>query len=156
MNVPPLAARLHRSLNVLSTWLRSPLLLLIRLYWGWSFFQTGLGKLRNLERTTAFFASLHIPAPQLNAIAAATVECGGGLLLLLGLATRPICVPLTGVMLVAYATADNEALRAIFTDTDKFTSASPFLFLYAVVILFAFGPGRLSLDAVVFKDDTRV
>ena len=36
--------------------LRSPFLLLIRLFWGWQFFMTGKGKLMNLDRTTEFFS----------------------------------------------------------------------------------------------------
>ena len=38
-------------------------LLVLRLTWGWQFFQTGLGKLRNIERVITFFTSLGIPAP---------------------------------------------------------------------------------------------
>jgi putative oxidoreductase len=60
-------------------------------------------------------------------------------------------VPLIGVMLVAYATAEREALHAIFSDTDKFVSATPFLFLLASVIVLAFGPGKLSLDYLFFR-----
>ena len=135
----------------LVSWLQSPLLLVIRLYWGWSFAQTGWGKLTNLERTAGFFESLHIPLPKLNAIAAGATECGGGVLLALGLFARPAAVPLIFTMLVAYATADKEALQSITSDPDKFTGAAPFLFLLASVIVLAFGPGRLSLDALLFR-----
>src|SRR5690348_2415855 len=71
-------------------YLQSPLLLAIRLYWGWQFFQTGKGKLMNLDRTAEFFQSLHIPMPRLNACLAGGTECIGGLLLLLGLGSRLI------------------------------------------------------------------
>ena len=57
------------------------LLLVIRLYWGWSFFLSGKGKLLNLEKTTAFFTELNLPLPKLNALMAGSAECGGGLLL---------------------------------------------------------------------------
>src|SRR5688572_27489614 len=119
--------------------LQAPLLLAIRLYWGWAFAQTGWGKLMNLERTTGFFASLELPAPKVNAIAAGTTECVGGVLLALGLFTRFVSPALIFVMLVAYITADREALFAIFNDAEKFTSAAPFLFLLATLIVFAFG-----------------
>lgn len=128
--------------------LRSPLLLLIRLYWGWQFAQTGWGKLMHLDRTTEFFASLGLPAPALNAIAAGSVEAAGGLLLLLGLGARPAALALTFTMGVAYATADREALQAIFTEPDKLFAAAPFLFLAASLLVLAFGPGAWSLDAV--------
>ena len=43
------------------------LLLVLRLTWGWQFFQTGLGKLRNIGRVITFFTSLGIPAPAASA-----------------------------------------------------------------------------------------
>ena len=127
--------------------LPSPLLLVLRLYWGWSFAQTGWGKLMHLDRTAGYFASLHIPLPKLNALMAGGTECVGGLLLLVGLGSRLITVPLIFVMAVAYATAEQEAAQAIFSDPDKFVTAAPFLFLLTVVLVFAFGPGKFSLDA---------
>ena len=127
--------------------LQSPLLLVIRLYWGLSFAQTGWGKLRHLDKTAEFFASIDIPLPKLNALAAGATEFLGGLLLALGLFARPATVPLIFTMIVAYATADGEALRAIFSEPDGFVTAAPFLFLLASLVVLAFGPGRLSLDA---------
>ena len=105
----------------------------------------------NLERTTKFFASLNLPFPKANAILAAATECGGGVLLLLGLFTRFVSPVLMFLLLVAYYTADREALFSIVSDTDKFTGAAPFLFLFATLIVFAFGPGKISLDALVRK-----
>jgi len=138
-------------LDRVASYLQSPLLLVIRLYWGWSFAQTGWGKLTHLEKATAFFESLSIPLPKLNAIAAGCAETGGGILLALGLFARPVCLPLIFIMILAYATADSEALHAITRDPDKFVTAVPFLFLYAAVIVLAFGPGRLSLDHLFRK-----
>jgi putative oxidoreductase len=135
----------------LAAWLQSPLLLVIRLYWGWSFAQTGWGKLTHLEKTAGFFESINIPLPKLNALLAGSTECFGGILLALGLFARPVTVPLIGTMLVAYATADHEALVAVTSDPDKFTGAAPFLFLFAALLVLAFGPGKLSLDAWFFR-----
>ena len=83
---------------------------------------------------------------------AGATECGGGVLLALGLFARPASIPLIFTMLVAYWTADREALMAITSDPDKFLSAAPFLFLLASVIVLAFGPGKLSLDALLGKN----
>ena len=138
-------------LDSVASWLQSPLLLVIRLYWGWAFAQSGWGKLHNLEKTAGFFESLNIPMPKVNAIAAGSVECFGGVLLALGLFARPVSIPLIFTMIIAYVTADNEALRAITSDPDKFVTAAPFLFLLASVIVLAFGPGKLSLDAIFFR-----
>src|SRR6185369_649034 len=82
-------------------YLRGPVLLMIRLYWGWQFFLAGKGKLGNLDQTAEFFAELSIPLPKLNAVMAASTECFGGLLLLLGLGSRLVGIPLTITMSVA-------------------------------------------------------
>jgi putative oxidoreductase len=76
-------------------------------------------------------------------------ECVGGLLLLLGLASRVISIPLTILLVVAYLTADLEIARNIFNNPDKFLAADEFLFLIAVVFVFAFGPGKFSIDWIV-------
>ena len=147
MNLRPV---LYKFVSVASVIL-SPLLLIIRLYWGWSFAQTGWGKLTHLEKTTGFFESLNIPMPKLNAVVAGCTECGGGILLALGLFARPVSVPLIFTMIIAYVTAETEALHAITSDPDKFVTAEPFLFLLAALIVLVFGPGKLSLDALFFR-----
>lgn len=147
MQLRPLLARLDAA----AVFLQSPLLLGIRLYWGWQFAQTGWGKLMNLDRTVGFFDSLGLPWPKVNAVLAGGTECVGGLLLALGLFARPASVPLIFTMLVAYWTADRDALNVIFTDPDQFVSAAPFLFLLASLVVLAFGPGKLSLDALLRK-----
>jgi putative oxidoreductase len=131
--------------------LRSPLLLIMRLYWGWSFFQTGKGKLMNLDQTAEFFGSLHIPLPKLNAALAGSTECFGGLLLLVGLASRLTALPLICTMIVAYLTAEIETVQNLFSDPDKFLAADPFLFLLTALLVLIFGPGAFSLDHLLAK-----
>jgi len=132
-----------------SSYLSHPFLLAVRLYWGWSFFQTGKGKLMTHDDVTAFFTTLGIPLPGLNAWMAGATECFGGLLLLAGIASRLTAIPLIITMIVAYLTADAEAVRNIFSEPDKFTGADPFLFLVASLIIFIFGPGAVSLDRLI-------
>jgi putative oxidoreductase len=154
MNTPGLIPRItdtYALLVRLASSLRSPLLLVLRLYWGWSFFQTGMGKLGNLGQTAEFFGTLGIPFPTLNAAMAGATECFGGLLLLVGLASRLVTLPLIITMIVAYLTADLEAVKGIFSDPDKFLEAAPFLFLLTCVIVFVFGPGAFSLDHLLGK-----
>jgi putative oxidoreductase len=148
MQLRPLFAKLDTAAD----FLQSPLLLGIRLYWGWQFAQTGWGKLMHLDRTAGYFESLDIPLPKINAVMAGGTECVGGVLLALGLWARPASVPLIFTMLVAYGTADREALNAIGSDPDKFVTAAPFLFLLASLIVLVFGPGKLSLDALLGKN----
>src|SRR5204863_8135942 len=78
--------------------LQAPLLLVMRLYWGWSFFVTGKGKLLNLDKTAEFFGGLGIPFPKFNAALAGSTECLGGLLLLVGLGSRLVSIPLAFMM----------------------------------------------------------
>lgn len=141
----------HERFQKGADYLQAPLLLVVRVYWGWQFAQTGWGKLMNLDRTAGYFESLGIPLPKVNAIMAGGTECLGGALLVAGLFSRVASVPLIATMLVAYATADREALMAIVSDPEKFTSAAPFLFLLAAVIVLAFGPGAFSLDRLLTK-----
>ncbi len=128
------------------TILQSLFLLIVRLYWGWQFFQTGKGKLMDLDKPTQFFQSLGIPFPHLQAMVCGITECLGGLLILVGLLSRLISIPLTILLTVAYLTADIDRAKAIFGDPDKFVTADEFLFLYTVLVVLLFGPGKLSLD----------
>ncbi|EFB41750.1 hypothetical protein pah_c022o019 [Parachlamydia acanthamoebae str. Hall's coccus] len=142
---------LRRFFGGLKHWgdrLQDFLLLAIRLFWGYNFFITGNGKLANIEPVSSFFASLGFPFPTFNAYLAGSVECFGGLLLLVGLASRFSALLLSGVMIVAYFTAHAESVRQIFHDPDLFLSQPPFLFLFASLLIFCFGPGRFSLDAL--------
>jgi hypothetical protein len=52
-------------------------------------------------------------------------------------------------MIVAYFTADFEAVSNIFSDPDKFVKADPFPFLLTALIVLVFGPGRFSVDALL-------
>jgi putative oxidoreductase len=124
-------------------------LLFVRLYWGWQFTITGWGKLHHLPKVTTFFASLGIPLPWLNAPFVAGLECAGGLLLILGLGSRPIALLLAFDMLVAYLTADRQALLAIFRDPATFYAAAPYTFLCAALIILLFGPGAIALDRLL-------
>ena len=133
------------------SWLQSPLLLVIRLYWGWQFFLTGKAKLMDIPTFVERFTNWGVPMPKINVVMAGTTEAVGGLLLALGLFARPAAVPLIGTMVVAYLTAEKESLHAIFSEPDKFVTADPFLFLFASVIVLVFGPGKLSLDALFFR-----
>ncbi len=144
-----LVEKFYRGLIAFGSALQSPVLLAIRLFWGWQFFLTGKGKLTDLSKPTHFFEGLGIPFPHAQAILAGSVECLGGLLLLIGLASRLISVPLIILLTVAYLTADIDRAHAIFSDPDRFVTADEFLFLFAVVIVFVFGPGAFSLDALI-------
>lgn len=143
--------RLYRLLIRAGDSLQPVFLLAVRLYWGWQFSEDGWGKLHNLSRVTDFFSSLGLPAPGLTAAFIGGLELVGGVLLAIGLGSRLIALLLTGNMLMAYITADREALFSVFSDPDKFTAASPYTYLFASVIVLVFGPGKLSVDAWLAK-----
>ncbi len=129
------------------------LLLFFRLNWGWLFFTTGQGKLINHANVVSFFSSLNLPAPEATAWFVGGVECIGGLLLLLGLATRPVGLILAINMLVAYLSVEDDRNKLInfFKDQDSFLHADPFFFLLAALLAFSFGGGPLSLDSLLAK-----
>jgi len=139
--------RLYRLLVQAAGSLQSPFLLFVRACWGWQFAQTGWGKLGNIHKVVGFFTELGIPAPALNAWFVSGLEFAGGILLIAGLGSRLIALLLAIDMMVAYATADREALMAIFANPDKFYAAAPFTFLLASLVVLMFGPGKFSIDA---------
>lgn len=130
-------------------YLQHPFLLFVRLYWGIQLMQSGWGKLHNLDKVTDFFTSLSLPMPHQMAIFISCVEFFGGLFLALGLLSRVTSLVLTINMLMAYITADKEALHSIFSDPDKFAAAAPYVFLVAALIILLAGPGIFSLDALI-------
>ena len=132
-------------------YLQHPFLLFVRLYWGIQLMQSGWGKLHNLDKVTDFFTSLNLPMPHQMAIVISCLEFFGGLLLAMGLFSRLISLVLTINMIMAYVTADREALFSFFSDPDKFAAAAPYVFLIASLIILLFGPGMLCMDALLDK-----
>jgi putative oxidoreductase len=126
--------------------LQSPLLLVIRLYWGWQLMQTGWGKIQNIPRVTEFFTSLGIPFPGLNARFVSVTELVGGILLGVGLFSRPVALLIATDMFVAYVTDGRPQLLAFFSDPGKFSGYDAFPFLFAALLVLIFGPGKLSID----------
>lgn len=133
----------------LASLLRSPFLLAVRLYWGWQLIQSGWGKLHHLDRVIEFFTSLNLPAPGVTAHFVSGLELVGGIALIVGVASRFFGLMLTVNMLVAYWTADREALASFFSDPAKFYNADPYTFLFAALLMLIFGAGLFSMDAVL-------
>jgi putative oxidoreductase len=146
---PQFIRRPYELLVLVGNFLQAPLLLFLRVYFFWQLFLAGKGKLLNIEKTAEFFGSLNIPMPLVNAYLAGATECFGGLLLVAGFASRLVAIPVAFTMIVAYVTADFEAVASIFTDPDKFVAAAPFPFLFTALLVLAFGPGAISIDALI-------
>jgi len=118
-----------------------------RLTVGLVFFQSGWGKLHDLEKVTGYFTELGIPTPAFQARFASTAEfvCGG--LLLLGLATRFAVVPLIVTMCVAIRTAQWENVDGI----GSLVGLLEFSYIALLVWLGTDGPGPLSLDRLIAR-----
>jgi putative oxidoreductase len=143
--------RWYTRMAALASYLQSPMLLFVRLYWGFQFMQTGWGKLHNIPKIADYFASLNIPFPSANAHFIAGLEFFGGILLMLGLGTRLVALLMVGNMLVAYWTADHAALLSFFSDPGTFYAATPYTFLFASLMLLIFGAGLFSADALFLR-----
>jgi len=120
-------------------------LLVARVAMAGEFIPSGWGKLGNLPKLTAYFVTLGIPAPGLNAAASATTELVGGVLLLLGLGTRFAAAALTVVMTVAILTA---RLQDAHTIGDFFYLPEP-AYIVIFLILISQGAGRISVDHLI-------
>lgn len=147
--LPATLHKCYRFFGHIASYAQSPFLLLVRLYWGWQFAQTGWGKLHNLSQIAGFFTSLNLPFPAFTAAFVAWVEFLGGILLILGLLSRLTGLVLSINMFVAYWTADHEALTSIFSDPGKFYVADPYTFLFASLMVLIFGAGLFSLDRLM-------
>lgn len=144
--MPSIFIRFYEAIIRLGESLQPYLLLILRLYWGFQFFQSGLHKFNDITQTAQYFQSLSIPFPEFQAYLVASLEGIGGLLLIIGLGSRLICIPLIIILCTAYATAHREALLNIFQDTKTFVNQSPFNFLIVCLVVFCFGPGKFSID----------
>jgi putative oxidoreductase len=131
--------------------LQNPLLLAIRLYWGWQFAQDGWGKLTHLDKVTDFFTSLSLPAPHLTALIVALVEFVGGMLFALGLASRLTSLVLFVNMTMAYLSVPDDRVNFshIFSKPEDFYNASPYTYWFAALLILILGPGSLAVDTLI-------
>lgn len=153
----PAVVRGHDLLTRTGSHLQSFVLLAMRLTWGWQLLESGHGHLTHIDKTVEAFKGWGIPFPELNVYLSGTMELTGGLLLVLGLATRLISVPLVFNFLVAFATASRGTVVQLFTGPqrldqyDAVINDSAFPMLVLALTMFAFGPGRASLDHLLSR-----
>lgn len=121
-------------------------LLALRLFCGYSFFTSGLRKIQNVDSVVTFFSSLGIPFPEFNAHLVGWVECIGGACLFLGIASRLVSIPLAIVMITALFTQHFEVTKKLFENPDEAINQTAFIYLMVCLTIFAFGPGKISID----------
>jgi putative oxidoreductase len=141
----------YQALIFFGGFLKSPILLFCRLYWGWLFIASGWEKLNNISHFSHFLEIYQFPIPSVMAYFAALSELIGGLCLFVGFASRLAAIPLIITMSTAYSTVHAEALHGFFQKPSLFVAEAPFNFLLTALIILAFGPGRFSIDYMLEK-----
>jgi putative oxidoreductase len=116
--------------------------LLVRLFVGYFFFETGWGKIHNLDAFTERFAGWGIPHPYFNAVLSAYTELVGGALIAAGFLTRIVAIPLIINMLVAIVTVKFASVSSV----NDFVELDEPLYLLSFFWLMISGPGVVSLD----------
>jgi putative oxidoreductase len=122
-------------------------LLLMRLVLAWSFFNPAKMKWADINSIGEWFGSLGIPAPLLNAYLAASTEAAGVVLLVLGLGTRLIAVPLIITMLVAIKTV--HWVNGFEAGENGYEI--PLYYIIMLFTLFVSGAGKWSADYFIRK-----
>lgn len=122
-------------------------LLLLRLVLAYGFFGPAIMKWENMTAIGDWFKSLGYPFPYLNAYLAGTTELLGVILLILGFGTRIITLLLIFVMFIAITTVH---LKHGF-EAGNNGFEIPLYYAVMLFALFAFGPGKYSLEAIFCK-----
>lgn len=113
----------------------------------YGFYEPAMKKWQGMENVAAWFGSMGIPFPTINAYMAATTETLGVVLLTLGLFTRLISVPLIVVMLVAIFLVHFQ--HGFSAGSNGFEI--PLYYLLFLMVFTSFGAGKISLDNFLFK-----
>jgi putative oxidoreductase len=119
-------------------------LLGIRLSLGFLWLIHGISKLLTPQGTQEFFASLGFPG--VVGLLIGAIELVGGTLLIAGLLTRVVVVPLIGIITVAMLLVQiqnpGDLPLGVSTGIER-----DLLFFFGMFVLLSFGPGKYSIDS---------
>ncbi len=119
----------------------APILLsVLRIAAGLSFLEHGTGKLLNFPAGLPFLDKMPVPMLYLTGV----IELIGGLLIVIGLFTRPVAFVLSGFMAVAFFLGHVASSGVIFPAINFGEAA--LLYCFVFLYLAAAGPGPLSVD----------
>ena len=121
--------------------------LLMRLFVGYFFLETGWGKVHNLDAMTERFEGWGIPLPAFNAALSGYTELIGGALVLVGLFTRLAAIPLVVNMFVALLVVKMKKVSGL----DEFVELDEPLYALSFLWLVFSGPGKASLDHLLSR-----
>ena len=141
-----IAARASRLLDALHAgrWL-GPLVL--RVVFGYFWLETGLAKVQHVDCFAERFAGWGIPFPVFSATLSAWTDLVGGALLIVGLLTRVVCVPMIVNMAVALILVVSRDL----TGLDDYVETSELTYILIFFWLLMAGPGKASLDTLLAR-----
>ncbi len=129
------------------TSLESLPLLFMRLILAVGFFGPAKMKLSNIAGIITWFESMNMPLPALNAYLATTTESAGVILLVLGLGTRIIAIPLIVTMIVAIITV--HLGHGFEAGNNGFEI--PLYYIIMLFTLIVYGSGKYSADYFLKK-----
>src|SRR5262245_12176524 len=115
------------------------------LFVGYFFFETGWGKLHDLDAFAERFAGWGIPYPAFNAALSACTECIGGAFTIVGLFTRLVSIPMMINMVVAIVSVRLKTVGSL----DEFVELDEPLYLLCFLWLMIVGAGRVSVDSLL-------
>ena len=111
------------------------------------FILSGFGKITGFDGTVGYIASKGLPMPQVVAALTILVELGGGILLAVGYKARWAALALAAFSILAgllfhnfWASPAAEAMNQQINFMKNLSIAG------GMLMVFAFGPGRLSVD----------
>src|SRR5258708_16240483 len=119
--------------------------LLMRLFVGYFFMETGWAKIHNLDAFTTRFEGWGIPYPAFNAALSGYTEFLGGAMTILGLGMRFVSIPMIINMIVAILIVKLKNVGGL----DDFVELDEPLYALSFVWLFFSGAGWLSIDGLL-------
>lgn len=119
----------------------SILILCLRVFFGVMFFTHGLDKLMNFNELSYTYPSVFGFGSYMTLMLSIFTEFCCSLFLIAGLTVRIIVVP----MIISMAVAFFDIHDAMFPQGEL-----SFIYLVMFIVLFATGPGRYSLDSLIF------
>ena len=110
---------------------------MMRIYFGYFWAETGWGEIHHLQAFAQRFFGWGIPYSRVSAALSGYTEWIGGILLMLGLLTRFVSIPLMFNMLVARVMVKMKEITGI----DDFAEMDEVLYMFILFWLMMAGPG---------------